>query len=1700
MRYRGRRQVGPQKAGYWADILSSAPRRRRKSWTFETLEARHYFSATPLSAGTVTTLSSNTPEGLQAILDREIAWAVYQDAASQQAGDARSLSLYALPNDPYFQFQWHLLNTGQEVGSPDWLPIFGRPGEDINVAPAWDLGYTGEGVIVAVIDSGTQSLHPDLIGNINLGFQYDAINNSNVQLPDLIDPVNAHGTSVAGLIAAVGNNGIGTTGVAYNAQIVPIRLIDALFPITDIQIANAFRFGSDQVDVYNNSWGPATGRLAYTLTPLEAAALRDSAVNGRDGLGSIQVFASGNNAASTAFGGTYGSAGYNGYINRYTIGVGGIDHDGSYNNADGTITSYMNAGTSILVAAPTGSFPITIGSNPFVGSGIWTTDATGNSGFNVAPLPNGDETDITRDFFPDTNYTSRFNGTSAAAPIVSGVIALMLEANPELTYRDVQEILVRSARQAGEFEIPESGGGISSNLNSWIINPQHFFMNPDFFINGAPAEPEVPDDLNTPDVDEFMAAVPEGMDTVPNNAIRSPRYYVDFNVAGGGTTGLLLNYDDHKQPRPTIFANGAGYTVSQGRGAFGEQFGYGHGVVDAELAVRLAEQWTTLGQTLPGQTTFTTNVVLPTARILAGDSYNEGGSTLFVPGGVGFEDFIEYWEEYFPGMGNQGGPFDAMYTAPDDPFGDSRGGFFHFEIPDSNAQAVEWVEVRVDLNGDANALDFVRMTLVSPDGTVSELNNYFDIEPGTENISRQVPSHPSFIVDPPDAISATDNFVYTFSTNRHWGERYEAQIVIDPLTGNPFLDSIGQVVKQGWELHFENFSGEEFDINSVEVIFHGKSIAAESQRLQGSIGVDSGRFGVGAKDGYFNFDRYFQFSSNIDGDYIDFDMDGRRDFADFDNDRLQDPGEPFTDPESIDFNEISRFADQFQERFAENVVVTATRVSDGVEVAHFVTGADGNFYFDLVPDEYIISITDPLGRTAMDEPGINVPAGTLEHYRQEWHITPEWFFAPQVDNSDPQDFRVEVNPLGVPVAFKEFGSIPIASGIKDLNFLLDPGNVPADQVLVTGQVFADVDGDGVNDGDDVGAPGFVVFADTNESGQFENSDAHVVTAADGSYSLAIPTFETDRFLIGAVPINNLWTQTTPTEEDGFFSVLGGPGDTFSNRDFGFQPESGTFGIASSGSILGVVFQESFRQTESGPVPIGQPGERDAFEPGVSGLRVFNDLDSGGDWDAGEPFAFTADNGAYFLSGVGPGAVRVTVELPPTLEMTNPAAGFRTVVLASGAVATNILFGVKDNAVFDWGDLAGYPTTEAENGPRHVINPGFWLGTTIDGELDGQPTANADGDDLVMGDEDGVVIISNGGLLQPGANTLRVTVDGVGGYLNGWIDWNNNGSWDDAGDQVFVDLDLNPGTYDLVVTSPAGMAGGPLAARFRWGSAHVSYVGADPNFGEVEDYRLANSLQPVLIFAPGDYDSSGLVDQEDYVLWKETYGTADLRADGNNDGTVNAADYTIWRNNKGAQASFGAGAAIESQSLLPSGPSASTLDPAAARAAAYARTLAMVGDLSGPLHYGPNAEATARLLAAGALPMTVPVGDGTQTLYYFPSTTDSTSQTSQPVDTLAAARREFLANWIDHRFSSRTDSHPVLRILPGRHATATLVASVADDALSLLESTWSAYESARDSVALDASALCEPIGKDQKDAIELAMAALFNDEGGLSAGI
>lgn len=292
------------------------------------------------------------------------------------------------PTDPQFWQQWHIENTGQRGG---------RAGADGKVRAAWDRGLSGAGVVIGIVDGGTQYRHPDLLANWKAPYARDFNDNDNDPSPGT-ERADDHGTAVAGISVAASND-LGGLGVAYAAQFIPIRLIAG--PVDDGQEAVAMRYGD--ADIYNNSWGPVQAFSGPGFALEEA--VRQGTLNGRGGLGAIYVWAAGN-------GGLDGeNSNYDGYNSLpWTLSVGAIGDDNR-------VASYSEPGANLLVVAPSRG----------QGVGIYTTDNTGSDGYGPG------------------DYYGDFSGTSAATPFVSGVVALMLEANPALRWWEVQEILARTA-------------------------------------------------------------------------------------------------------------------------------------------------------------------------------------------------------------------------------------------------------------------------------------------------------------------------------------------------------------------------------------------------------------------------------------------------------------------------------------------------------------------------------------------------------------------------------------------------------------------------------------------------------------------------------------------------------------------------------------------------------------------------------------------------------------------------------------------------------------------------------------------------------------------------------------------------------------------------------------------------------------------------------------------------------------------------------------------------------------------------------------------------------------------------------------------------------------------------------------------------------------------------------------------------------
>jgi len=341
-----------------------------------------------------------------------------------------------IPNDIFFPAQWYLNNTGQTNGTP---------GADLNVTGVWDT-YNGNGVTVAVVDDGVDIQHQDLIGNVVQASSLDLVGGGGTDPTPFNTANSIHGTGVAGIIAAVGNNAQGITGTAFGASIAGIRLISqgangASF-VSASNTATALTHALSTISVSNNSWGPL-GNGDIAVLPFQVAtALNTGTTTGRNGRGIVYVWAAGNGGAS----GDY--VNYDPYASsRNVIAVGAVD--------DSAVHSvYSERGASLLVSAY--SAP----------SAIMTLDLRDDFGVNANAAVGTNQPDPDQERYNgvllDRNYTRRLAAdTSTAAAQVSGVAALMLEANPNLSYRDVMEILIDTARRAdpGDTEWTQNGAG-----------------------------------------------------------------------------------------------------------------------------------------------------------------------------------------------------------------------------------------------------------------------------------------------------------------------------------------------------------------------------------------------------------------------------------------------------------------------------------------------------------------------------------------------------------------------------------------------------------------------------------------------------------------------------------------------------------------------------------------------------------------------------------------------------------------------------------------------------------------------------------------------------------------------------------------------------------------------------------------------------------------------------------------------------------------------------------------------------------------------------------------------------------------------------------------------------------------------------------------------------------------------------------------
>lgn len=367
--------------------------------------------------------------------------ALHSDLLSSSSHDSSSLkvqqrvrrSVQADPNIPIQQLETYFKPADDPEWSKMWyMNRFEHAGgrHHLNITAAWAMGYSGRGVTVTILDDGVERDHPDLATNYYAPASSDFNSNDADPMPRY-NPQNEnrHGTRCAGEVAAVKDNKICVPGIAYNAQIGGIRMLDG--DVTDVVEFKSVSHKPQVVDIYSSSWGPDDdGKTVDGPGKLTKQAFIDGTEKGRDGKGSIFVWASGN-------GGRYhDSCSCDGYCNSiYTITV-------SSTTENENIAWYSEKCSSTLAA--------TYSSGTRPERNIVTTD-----------LRHG--------------CTPSHTGTSASAPIAAAMIALALEANPSLTWRDVQHIIVRSSNptvveKSGNFITNGAGMRVSHSYGFGLMD------------------------------------------------------------------------------------------------------------------------------------------------------------------------------------------------------------------------------------------------------------------------------------------------------------------------------------------------------------------------------------------------------------------------------------------------------------------------------------------------------------------------------------------------------------------------------------------------------------------------------------------------------------------------------------------------------------------------------------------------------------------------------------------------------------------------------------------------------------------------------------------------------------------------------------------------------------------------------------------------------------------------------------------------------------------------------------------------------------------------------------------------------------------------------------------------------------------------------------------------------------------------------
>ncbi|XP_059159938.1 neuroendocrine convertase 1-like isoform X2 [Physella acuta] len=318
-------------------------------------------------------------------------------------------------NDPRYSDEWYLLPDVSEYGRRDGAS------DNLRVRDAWKRGYTGKGITVCILDDGVEAGHPDLKDNFDPKASHDFNDNDDDPTPRY-DPTNEnkHGTRCAGEIAMVANNNNCGVGIAFDSKIGGVRMLDGR--VTDRLEGDALSFNSEYIDVYSASWGPNDdGKTVEGPGILARKGLEIGIKQGRKGKGSLYAWASGN---------------------------GGRINDNC--NADGYTSSI---------------YTISVSSASQFGKSPWYGEKCSST--LTAAYSSGSATEkkvVSSDLHG--KCTDGHTGTSAAAPMAAGVLALLLQANNNITWRDAQHLVMHTSRMeplASETGWQQNGAGYCFN-------------------------------------------------------------------------------------------------------------------------------------------------------------------------------------------------------------------------------------------------------------------------------------------------------------------------------------------------------------------------------------------------------------------------------------------------------------------------------------------------------------------------------------------------------------------------------------------------------------------------------------------------------------------------------------------------------------------------------------------------------------------------------------------------------------------------------------------------------------------------------------------------------------------------------------------------------------------------------------------------------------------------------------------------------------------------------------------------------------------------------------------------------------------------------------------------------------------------------------------------------------------------------------